>query len=105
MFIDSQHAYGKLGNDELLRLAADRSSLTDEAKLALDTEMHSRNLTAVDVTNHERFVTKNEQREKKRTRRKLFGSRRGLRNWIRFGLWFLLLMFGVALVTGWLAER
>jgi hypothetical protein len=56
MFTALQHAYAKLGDDELLQLASDRSSLSDEAKLALNTEMHRRTLTAVDVTSHEDFV-------------------------------------------------
>ncbi len=100
-----QYEYQKLGDDELLRLASDRSSLTDEAKLALDAEMHRRNLTVVDVTTHEDFVKRSERRESKRTRRKLFGTRRGILDWVRFGL-FALLAFSVGgLVAIWLAER
>jgi hypothetical protein len=56
MFTALQHAYAKLGDDELLQLASDRSSLSDEAKLALDTEVHRQSLTAVDITSHEDFV-------------------------------------------------
>jgi hypothetical protein len=74
MFIDFQHEYAKLSDDELLQLASDRSSLEDEAKVALDTEMRNRNLTAVDIKNHERFVKRSELRET-RPKRKIFGIR------------------------------
>jgi len=105
MFTGSQHGYAKLGDDELLRLASDRTSLTDDAKLALESEMQRRNLTAVEVTNHAEFVRKNEQRENRRMRRKLFGSRRGVLNWVRFGFSVLLLMSAAALVALWLSAR
>ena len=37
--------------------------------------MRSRNLTAVDIKNHARFVKKSELRETRRRNRKLFGAR------------------------------
>lgn len=70
-----QQEYAKLKDDELLRLASERSSLTDEAKVALDAEMRGRNLTAVDIKTHARFVRKSELRETRRRSRKLFGTR------------------------------
>jgi hypothetical protein len=39
MFTELQQQYANLSDDELLRLASERSSLTDEAKVALDAEM------------------------------------------------------------------
>ena len=66
MFTELQQEYQRLSDDELLHLAHARSSLTDEAKVALDTEIRSRNLTAVDIKNHARFVQKSELRESRR---------------------------------------
>ncbi len=74
MFTEFQQQYEKLNDDELLRVASDRSSLTDEAKAALDAEMRGRNLTAADIKTLTRFVKKSEWREA-RTRRNLVGTR------------------------------
>jgi hypothetical protein len=71
MFTASHRDYAKLADDELLQLASDRESLTDEAKVALDGEMRTRNLAAVDVTKHETFVKNNERRERRRRKRRL----------------------------------
>ncbi len=75
MFTELQQEYAKLSDDELLHLASARSSLTNEAQVALDAEMRGRNLTAVDIKNHARFVKRSEQRETRRRSRKLFGTR------------------------------
>ncbi len=75
IFTELQQEYAKLSDDELLHLASAHSFLTDEAKVALDAEMRSRNLTAVDIKNHARFVKKSELRETRRRNRKLFGAR------------------------------
>lgn len=75
MFTELQQEYAKLSDDELLHLASAQSSLTDEAKVALDAELRGRNLTAVDIKNHARFVKKSELRETRRRSRKLFGIR------------------------------
>jgi hypothetical protein len=42
MSTDFQHHYAALSDDELLKIAADRSNLTDEARMALDGEMGAR---------------------------------------------------------------
>jgi hypothetical protein len=75
MFTGLQHEYAKLSDDELLHFASAHSSLIAEAKVALDTEIRGRNLTAADINNHARFVRKSERRETRRTSRKLFGTR------------------------------
>jgi|SRR5450432_814654 hypothetical protein len=75
MFTELQQQYAKLNDGELLRLACERSSLTDEARVALDAEMRGRNLTAVDIKTHARVVKKSELRETRRRSRKLFGTR------------------------------
>jgi hypothetical protein len=100
-----QHEYAQLSDDELLQLASDRQSLSDNAQLALDGEMRNRNLTSVDFAKQKAFVKKNEQHETRRRNRKLFGHRRGLLAWVQFGLWALLWLSGTALVATWLAKR
>lgn len=75
MITEVQQQYANLSDDELLRLASQRSSLTDEAKVALDAEMRGRNLTAADIKTHTRFVKKSELHETRRRSRKLFGTR------------------------------
>jgi hypothetical protein len=76
MFTELQQEYQRLSDDELLHLAHARSSLTDEAKVALDAEMRSRNLSADDIQKHARFVRKSEWRETRRRKSlKLFGTR------------------------------
>ena len=83
MLSEFQHEYAELSDDELLQLASDRQSLTDDAKSALDAEMRNRNLTSADLAKHQDFVKKNEQRETRRRNRKLFGRRRGLLAWVQ----------------------
>lgn len=100
-----QHEYAQFSDDELLQLASDRQSLSDDAQLALDGEMRNRNLTSADLAKHQDFVTKNAQRETRRRNRKLFGRRRGLLAWVQFGLWVLLGLSATALVATWLAKR
>lgn len=100
-----QHEYAQLSDDELLQLASDRQSLSDDAQLALDGEMRNRNLTSADLAKHQDFVTKNAQRETRRRNRKLIGRRRGLLAWVQFGLWVLLGLSATALVATWLAKR
>lgn len=75
MFTEIQQKYAKLSDGELLQLASERSSLTEEAQVALDAEMHSRKLTVDDVKHHARSVMKSELRETRRRSRKLFGIR------------------------------
>ena len=55
MLSEFQHEYAELSDDELLQLASDRQSLTDDAKSALDAEMRSRHLTSADLAKHQNF--------------------------------------------------
>jgi hypothetical protein len=105
MFADFQREYGELSDDELLQVASDRQSLTDDAKSALGAEMRNRNLMATDLAKHQSFVQRSEQRERRRRNRRLFGRRHGLRAWVRFGLSWLLVMLATALVATWLARH
>jgi|KBSMisStaDraftv2_1062788.scaffolds.fasta_scaffold120291_2 hypothetical protein len=74
--------YSARSDDELLVLASDRGSLTTEAAAALEAELHRRKLTEVDQAEHEQFVRRSEQREAKRRRRKIFGTRRNISTWV-----------------------
>lgn len=105
MFAEFQHEYTELSDDELLQLASDRQSLTDEAKSALDAEMRNRDLTSADLAKHQNFVKRSEQRQTRRRNRRLFGTRRGLLAWVRFVLWNLLVFLAAALIATWLARR
>ena len=105
MLSEFQHEYAELSDDELLQLAFDRQSLTDDAKSALDAELRNRNFTSADLAKHQHFVKKNEQRETRRRNRTLFGGRRGLLAWVQFGLWALLGLSATALVAIWFAKR
>jgi hypothetical protein len=81
-----QREYGERKDDELLQVASDRQSLTDNAKSALDAEIRNRNLTAADLAKHQNFVKRSATRHGRRNRI-LFGSRRNLLAWVQFGLW------------------
>lgn len=73
--------YSGRSDDELLLLASDRASLTSEAGLALDTELRRRNLTQSDQVKYQQFIKRNEQREGRRRRKKMFGSRSDRGSW------------------------
>lgn len=73
---DFSTEYSELSDDELLHLAIERTSLTDEAVVALDAELSRRNLTQSDQTNYQRFVNRTEHREFRTRRRKIFGKSR-----------------------------
>ena len=105
MLSEFQREYAELSDDELLQLASDRQSLTDDAKSALDAEMRNRNLASADLAKHQHFVKKNEQRETRRRNRTLFGRRRDLLAWVQFGLWALLGLSATALVATWFAKQ
>ena len=62
--------YSELSDDEILRLASDRDSLTDEGATALDAELRRRNLTQADQVKYQQFVKRNEQREASSRRRR-----------------------------------
>ena len=105
MFADFQREYAELTDDELLQVASDRQSLTDNAKSALDAEIRNRNLTAADLAKHQHFVKRSEQLETVRRNKILFGSQRSLMGWVQFGLWALLGISATAIVATWLATR
>jgi hypothetical protein len=73
--------YSERSDDELLQLASDRSSLTNEAAAALDDELRRRNLSDSDRAKQQQFVKHNERREARRRRRKIFGNGRDRRSW------------------------
>lgn len=50
--------YQALTDDEVLRIAADRENLVDEARQAIDMEMHRRNLTANDMGQYQSHIEK-----------------------------------------------
>jgi hypothetical protein len=102
MSAEFQHEYAELSDNELLLLASDRQSLTDDAKSALDSAMRNRNLTPIDLAKQESFVRRSNQRETIIRARKLFGSRRGIRDWLQFVLWSLLLIVAAASLALWL---
>jgi hypothetical protein len=105
MFADFERQYSELSDDELLQVASDRQSLTDNAKSALDAEIRNRNLTGTDLAKYQNFVKRSEQRETGIRNRKLFGSRRTPQAWVQFGLWALLAISLTALGAVWLATR
>lgn len=74
--------YSERSDDELLQLASDRSSLTNEAAAALDDELHRRKLTESDRAKHQQFVRHKEQHEAMRRRRKIFGTRSDRDSWV-----------------------
>src|SRR5882762_10744012 len=82
MLNDFSTEYSERSDDELLLLASDRVSLTTEAAVALDAELRRRNLTESDQAKHQQFVRRNEQREARRRRRKIFGTRTDRRTWV-----------------------
>jgi len=72
---DFSTEYSQRSDDELLHLTTQRHSLTTEAATALDAELSRRNLTESDRVEHQKFVKRQERREFKGRRRKLFGKR------------------------------
>ena len=55
--------YQALADDEILRIAADRENLVDEARQAIDMEMHRRNLTPSDIEQYQTHIEKAEMQE------------------------------------------
>jgi hypothetical protein len=91
MLNDFSTEYSERSDDELLLLASDRASLTTEAAAALDAELRRRNLTESDQAKHQQFVKRNEQREVKKRRQKIFGTRRDRGAWLDL-FWAILAM-------------
>jgi hypothetical protein len=87
--------YFERSDDELLQLASDRPSLTNEAAAALDDELHRRNLSESDRAKHQQFVRHKEGREAVRRRRKTFGTRSDRSCWVDM-FWTLL---AIALIS------
>jgi hypothetical protein len=81
--------YSERSDDELLLLASDRASLTTEAAVTLDAELRRRNLTESDQVKYQQFVKRNEQRDAKKRRRKIFGTRMDRYSWVEL-FWILL---------------
>ena len=95
MIDDFSTEYSERRDDELLLLASDRASLTTEAVAALDAELRRRNLTESDQVKHQQSVKRNEQREARRRRRKIFGTRSDRSKWVD-AFWTLL---AIALIS------
>jgi hypothetical protein len=76
MLTDFPMEYSQQTDGELLHLATQRHYLTPEARVALDTELHRRNLTESDRVEHQRFVKRQERRKYGGRRYKLFGKAR-----------------------------
>jgi hypothetical protein len=75
MLTDFSTEYSQRSDDELLHLATQRHALTKEAEAALDSELRRRNLTESDRVEHQKFAKRQERREHKGRRRKIFGKR------------------------------
>jgi hypothetical protein len=75
MLADFSTEYSQRSDDELLHLATLQHSLTTEAATALDAELRRRNLTESDRVEHQKFAKRQERREFRGRRRKLFGKR------------------------------
>ena len=75
MIDDFSTEYSQRSDDELLHLATQRHYLTTEAATALDAELRRRNLTESDRAEHQKFEKRQERREFKSRRRKIFGKR------------------------------
>jgi hypothetical protein len=72
--------YSGRSDDELLRLASDRASLTTEAATALEAELVRRDLTESDQIRYQQSVTRHEHHDAKRRRLKIFRTLR-VRDW------------------------
>ena len=75
MLADFSTEYSQRSDDELLHLATQRHSLTTEAATSLDAELRRRNLTESDRVQHQKFAKRQERREFRGRRRKIFGKR------------------------------
>jgi hypothetical protein len=95
MLNDFSTEYSERSDDDLLLLASDRASLTTVAAAALDAELRRRNLTESDQLKHQQFVKRNEQREARGRRRKIFGTRSDRSKWVDV-FWTLL---AIALIS------
>jgi hypothetical protein len=90
---DFSTEYSHRSDDELLHLATQRHYLTMEAADALDAELRRRNLTESDRVEHQRFEKRQERREFRGRRRKIFGKRQ--LSWLEL-LWAFAVMAAIA---------
>jgi hypothetical protein len=86
--------YAQRSDDELLELATQRHSLTQEAVTALDAELRRRNFTESERVEHQKFVKYQARREYRGHRRKILGKR-------QFSWSELLSAFGAMGVIAW----
>jgi hypothetical protein len=70
--------YSERSDDEILRLASHRDSLTEEGATALEAELRRRNLTQADQVEYQQFVKGHEQRAVRRRRRRAWEILRGI---------------------------
>ena len=73
MTSDLKSQYEHLHNEQLLDVASDRASLTEEARVALEGELRQRGLSDGDASEREKFVKWSSRREKRILRAKCFG--------------------------------
>ena len=74
MVNDFSTEYTEATDDELLHLATERASLTTEAAVALDAELRRRNLAETDRITYQKLVKRQDWRESRSRRRKVFGK-------------------------------
>src|SRR3979411_1693206 len=98
MFTEFHQEYGKLNDEELLKLACDSTFLVDEAKAALDYEMRNRGLTYDDLARQQDLLKRVEQREARKKVRRL---RRKTDSWVDGVVTLFWSALGVALI--WIA--
>jgi hypothetical protein len=96
MTSDLKSQYEHLDNEQLLEVASDRASLTEEARVALETKLRERGLTDGDASDHEKFVKWSSRREERIFRAKLFGTNKRRKHL----LWMLLfVLLGCAVLV------
>lgn len=99
MSIDYSAEYRRSTNDELLQLACDRASLTDEALIALNLELSQRSLTRVDEETYQLVLKRQQARESKKLLRKVFGSRQERATWFNDLVLLLIGAFVISLIS------
>jgi hypothetical protein len=87
--------YAERSDDELLHLASDRASLTDEAAAALQAELSRRKLTESDQAKYQKAVEHQERRDALKQRRRIYGRRSDRNQWVDL-FWTLL---AIALIS------
>jgi len=104
MLNDFSTVYAERSDEELLQLASERSSLTPQAAVALDAELHRRNLTSFDQAKHAHFVKRSKQLETKKRIRKISGRSGDEDSWYEtLGLIVCVLVVVTVLFSGYAA--